>query len=146
MKARHRRLIIGIASIAVLDFAGIVTMIANPELTARVIPALFCVQIFGFIVIAAIVMASKREYISAELADRESGGTGRQWVPWLFLFLALLSFLRVILTLLYIAGEEGHSHLWFSLIARVATGCFFLLLAFKTKPLASKETSKREDE
>jgi hypothetical protein len=114
LKSRNKRLIIGIASIAVLDLAGLVAMIAAPDLTARVIPALFGVQIFGFVAIAAIVVTSKREYASAEELDRQFGGTGRQWVPWLFGFLALLSFLRVILALLYIAGEEGHSHSWFS--------------------------------
>lgn len=129
---------IGFASLAALDLAGMITMIADPDLTARVIPALFGVQIIGFIAIAAIVMASKREYISAEEADREFGGTGRQWVPWLFGFLALLSFLRVILALLYIAGEQGHSHSWFSPVAGAVMGCFFLWMAVKARPLASK--------
>ncbi len=129
-------MIIGFASIAVLDLAGFVTMVANPDLTARVIPALFGVQIFGFVAIAVIVATSRREYISAEEADKDFAGIGRQWVPWLFGFLALLSFLRVILALLYIAGEEGHSHSWFSPIAGAAMGCFFLWVAVKTKPLA----------
>lgn len=138
LKAKHKRLIIGFASIAALDLAGLVTMVASPDLTDRVIPALFGVQIFGFVAIAVVVAASKPEYISAEGVDKEFEGTGRQWVPWLFAFLALLSFLRVILALLFIAGEEGHSHSWFSPLAGAAAGCFFLWVAVKTRPLASK--------
>ena len=138
MKAKHKRLIVGVASIATLDLAGIFTMFANPELTERVIPALGGVQIFGFVAIAVSVGTSKREYISAEEADRDLEGTGRQWVPWLFGFLALLSFVRVILALLYLAGDEGHNHSWFSPIAGAGLGCFFLWLAIKAGPLASK--------
>jgi len=74
-------MMIGFASIALLDLAGFVTMVANPDLTARVIPALFVGQIFGFIAIACIVIASKREYVSTEEADKTFGGIGRQWVP-----------------------------------------------------------------
>jgi hypothetical protein len=142
LKPRNKRLIIGVALIAVLDLAGLVTMIADPDLTARVIPALFGVQIFGFVAIAVIIAASKQEYVAAEEADRQSGGGGRQWVPWLFGFLALLSFLKVILALLYIAGEMGHSHSWTSPIVGATAGCFFLWVAVKTRPLASKGKPK----
>lgn len=139
MKTKHKRLVLGFATIAALDFAGLVTMVANPDLTERVIPALGCVQIFGFVAIAAIFVTSRREYISTSEEDREADGTGKQWVPWLFGFLALLSFLRVILALLYIAGEGVHRHSWFSPIAGAVMGCFFLWLAVKARPIASKE-------
>ena len=142
MKAIHKRLMIGVASIATLDLAGFLTMFANPDLTARVIPALACVQIFGFVAIAAIVVKSKREHTSEVEADGEVGGTGRQWVPWLFGFLALVSFLRVGLVLLYIVGEDGHSRSWFSPIAGAAMGCFFLWLAVSAGRSASRRESK----
>lgn len=138
MKTKHKRLIVGIASVAAIDLAGFTTMVVDPDLTARVIPALVAVQIFGFVAIAAIVVTSRQEYLSAEEANRESGGTGRQWVLWLFGFLALLSFLRVILALLYIAGEAGHRHSWFSPIAGAVIGSFFLWIAVRTRQLASK--------
>jgi hypothetical protein len=140
LRPSHKRLIIGIVSIAVLDFAGLITMIANPDLTSRVIPALAGVQIFGFVAIAAIIVVGRQEIISA---DKDSRGTTTQLVPWLFGFLALLSFLRVILALLYIAGEQGRSHSWFSPVAGAAMGCAFLWLAFKTRPLALKRTAKQ---
>lgn len=127
LRATRKRLIIGFASIAILDFAGFITMIAIPDLTARVIPALAGVQIFGFLAIAVIVVTGRREYISEE-ANRDAG-TGKQWVPWLFGFLALMSFMRVGLALLYMAGEEGRRHSWFSPVAGTAMGCFFLWLA-----------------
>ncbi len=142
MRAKHKRLIVGFTSIAILDFAGLITMIANPDLTARVIPALVGVQILGFVAIAAIVVTSKREYTSAVEADSGLGRTGQQWVPWLFGFLALLSFLRVGLALLYIAGEDWHSRSWFSPIAGIAMGCFFLWLAVLAGRSASKGKSR----
>lgn len=136
MKAKHKRVIIGFATIAVLDLAGLFTMLADPDLTARVIPALGAVQIFGFIAIAAIFMMSGGQYISTAEADSMSGG--RQWVPWLFGFLALLSFLRVLLALLYIAGDQGHRHSWFSTIAGTVMGAAFLWVAIKTRSLSRK--------
>lgn len=138
MKAKHKRLIVGFVTLAAIDVAGFITMVANPDLTARVIPALVGVQILGFVAIAAIVVISKREYISAGGAESEAEGTGKQWMPWLFGFLALLSFLRVILALLYIAGEQGHRHSWFSPVAGAVMGCFFLWVAMKTNSSASK--------
>jgi hypothetical protein len=141
LKAKHKRLIIGFASIAALDLAGFITMVANPDLTARVIPALVGVQIFGFVAIAAIVVTSKREYTAAADADKATERTSQRWVPWLFGFLALLSFLRVGLALLYIAGEDSHRHSWFSPIAGTAMGCFFLWLAV----LARRSASRGED-
>ena len=125
MKAKYKPLFIAIASLAAFDLAGAATMTVNPDLTPRVIPALVGVQILGFITIAAIFVRSKRE----AKADGEPGRTGKEWVPWLFGFLALLSFLRVGLALLYIAGEDQHSRSWFSPIAGTAMGCFFLWLA-----------------
>jgi hypothetical protein len=115
-------------------------MVVDPDITARVIPALVGVQILGFVVIAAIVVTSRRDYTSAVEADREPERAGQQWVPWLYGFLALLSFLRVGLALLYIAGEEGHRHSWFSPIAGAVMGGFFLWLAF----LAGRSASRGE--
>ncbi len=144
MKAKNRRLIIGVATLAALDLAGFITMVSNPDLTARVIPALVGVQILGFVVIAAIVVTSRQEYVLAGTVDGEPGQTGKQWVPWLFGFLALLSFLRAIFALLYIAGEEGHKHSWFSPIGGAVMGCFFLWLALKARPSASKGKPDRK--
>jgi hypothetical protein len=115
-------------------------MVADPDITARVIPALGAVQIFGFVAIAAILVTTRRDYTSAVETDRETDSTGKQWVPWLFGFLALLSFMRVGLALLYIAGEEGHRHSWFSPIAGAVMGGFFLWLAF----LAGRSASRGE--
>jgi hypothetical protein len=145
LKARNKRLIIGFASLAVFDLAGFVTMVANPDLTARVIPALAGVQILGFIAIAITFVVSRQEYIPVEKPDGEVEGTGKQWVPWLFGFLALLSFLRVVLALLYIAGEEGHRHSWLSPIAGVVMGCFFLWVAVLARRSGSKRASKQPD-
>lgn len=141
MKPKHKPLIIGIATLAVFDLAGFITMVANPDLTARVIPALVGVQILGFIAIAAVVVKSRREKISAGV-DTETGGTGRQWITWLFGFLALMSFLRVGLSILYIAGETWHRYSWVAPTAGAAMGCFFLWLAVVASRSASKCGSK----
>jgi hypothetical protein len=142
VKSRYKPLVIGIATLAVFDLAGFIVMVANPDLTARVIPALVGVQLLGFIAIAAIVVTSRREYISAAEADREPGGTGRQWMPWLFGFLALVSFLRVGLSILYIAGEAWHRYSWIGPVAGAAMGCFFLWLALLAGRSISKQGSK----
>ena len=142
MKAKHKRLLIGVVSLAACDFAGVIAMVLDPDITARAIPALVGVQILGFVVIAAIIVTGRREYTSAVVADRETEGVGQQWVPWLFGFLALLSFLRVGLALLYIAGEEGHRHSWFSPIAGAVMGGFFLWLAVLARRSASSGESK----
>jgi hypothetical protein len=130
VKSKYKPLIIGIATLAAFDLAGFVTMVANPDLTARVIPALVGVQILGFIAIAVIVATRKRDGISSAGPDGEAGGTGRQWVPWLFGFLALVSFLRVGLSILYIAGETWHKYSWVAPTAGAAMGGVFLWLAF----------------
>jgi hypothetical protein len=135
---------IGFASMAILDLAGFITMFANPDLTARVIPALALVQILGFVTIAAIVVTSRRELISEVEASRGPGGTIQQWVPWLFGFIALTSFMRVGLALLYIAGEERHKHSWFSPIAGAVMGCFFLWVAIKTGRSAPRKKSQEK--
>jgi hypothetical protein len=138
LKTTRKRLIIGFALLAVLDLAGFITMFVNPELTERVIPALVGVQLLGFAAIAAIVVTGKRELTSVVVGNDGLGMTGKGWVPWLFGFLALLSFLRVGLALLYIAGEEGHKHSWFSPIAGAMMGGFFLWLAIKSGREQSK--------
>lgn len=144
MKVKHKRLTIGIASIASIDLAGFVTMIANPDLTERVIPALAAVQIFGFVAIAAIIVMGKRDYTLGGEDGSESGATGKLWVPWLFGFIALLSFMRAGLALVYIAGEEGHKHSWFGSIAGTVMGCFFLWLAILAGRSAPRRKSREK--
>jgi hypothetical protein len=126
---RRKRLIVGVASIAALDLAGFIAMVANPDLTPRVIPALAGVQIFGFVAIAAILVMSKRADTSAVEADGESGTTAKEWMPWLFGWLALLSFIRVGMALLSIAGEEWHRGSWIPPVVGTALGCYFVWLS-----------------
>jgi membrane associated rhomboid family serine protease len=147
VKARNKRLIIGLTLIAALDSIGLATMVANPDLTERVIPALAAVQIFGFIAIAVVVIRSKREYTSTDSAGESSAGNGMQWVPWLFGFLTLMSYMRVGLTLLYIACEEPQKRSWFSPIAGTIMGCFFLWSAIKSgRPVSRKERKETADD
>lgn len=140
MKNKNKRLIVVVALLAALDVTGFITMVANPDLTARVIPALVGVQILAFLAIAAIILRSKEDYTAAAETDSGPGGKGKQWVPWLFGFLALVSFLRVGLALLYIAGAERHRHSWIGPIAGTAMGCFFLWLAILAGRSGSKAT------
>ena len=144
MKAKHKRLLIGVVSLAACDFAGVIAMVLDPDITARAIPC------------ACWGTDSGVRCDCGDHRDRKTrGGTpqqwslierlkrvGQQWVPWLFGFLALLSFLRVGLALLYIAGEEGHRHSWFSPIAGAVMGGFFLWLAVLARRSASSGESK----
>ena len=137
---RHR-LLIAIGSLVIIDLTGFITVVADPELTERIIPALFGMQIVGFFVIATVVVTGNQNYVSAMKAGAESRGTQRyirQWVPWLFGFLALLGFLSSGLGLLSMLGEEQHLHSWFNPIAEAATGCIFVLLAIMTGRSVSK--------
>ena len=129
MKPRRRRLLIGVGSIALLDLAGFVTMVVDPDLTERVIPALVGVQIFGFVAIAAIFVLSRRLDASTVEDDGGPGTTAKEWMPWLFGFLALLCFIRVGMAILYIAGEEWHRGSLIPPIAGIAMGCYFVWLA-----------------
>ena len=54
LSSRFRPLVIGIVILGCLDAMGLVTLIANPELTERIIPALAGIQIVGFVAIAFI--------------------------------------------------------------------------------------------
>jgi hypothetical protein len=107
-------------------------MVVNPDLTPRIIPALAGVQIFGFVAIAAIFVMSKRADTSAAEVDGEPGTTAKEWMPWLFGWLALLSFMRVGLALLSIAGEEWHRGSWIPPVAGTAMGCYFVWLAISS--------------
>jgi hypothetical protein len=134
----------GVASIAVLDLLGVVMMVVTPDLTERVIPALVGVQIFGFVAIAFIVVMGRKEDIATEKANIQDEGIGKQWVPWLFGFLALLSFLRAGFSILYIAGETWHRYSCVAPITRAGMGCFFLWLAVVASHSATKRESKEE--
>jgi hypothetical protein len=136
--------LIGLASLAAIDFAGFVTMVADPELTARVIPALAGAQILGFVVIGFAVVTGSQEFNSPPGDANEPRSAGKQWIPWLFGFLALLSFMRAGLALLYLAGEEAHRRSWVSPITGAVMGSFFLWLAILAGRSGSKARSKEE--
>ncbi len=125
-----------------MDFIGFIVMFTYPNLTPRVIPALAGVQIFGFIAMAILVVTTRRDYISPEPGRSVSAATGNEWVPWLFGFLAMVSFLRVILAIFYIAADTGKRHSWFSPVAGALMGCFFLWLALKTVRSTSDKGGK----
>jgi hypothetical protein len=48
MTAIRRPLVITIVTLGVLDLAGLIAVIANPDLVPRMIPALAAIQIIGF--------------------------------------------------------------------------------------------------
>jgi len=104
-------------------------MVVDPDLTERVFPALVGVQIFGFVAIAAIFVLSRRLDASTVEDDGGPGTTAKEWMPWLFGFLALLCFIRVGMAILYIAGEEWHRGSLIPPIAGIAMGCYFVWLA-----------------
>ena len=52
MNPKFKPIVIGFVSLGILDILGVVAMVANPELTERIIPALVAVQLLGLLVIA----------------------------------------------------------------------------------------------
>jgi len=56
LNSKYKPLVIGMVTLGALDTIGVVSMIVNPDLTERIIPALVAIQIVGFIVIAIVYM------------------------------------------------------------------------------------------
>jgi hypothetical protein len=52
LNSKFKPLVIGFIALGILDILGGVTMVANPDWTERIIPALVAIQLFGFLVIA----------------------------------------------------------------------------------------------
>ncbi len=99
-------MILGIAILAGLDILGVITMIADPDLVERVIPALACVQIFGFVVIAFVSINAHRNDKADSSAVQSSS---KEWVLWIFGGIALLYFMRAGLAAFAIAADGSHS-------------------------------------
>ena len=49
---KFKPLVIGLIALGIVDILGVVTMVANPDWTERIIPALVGIQLVGFVVIA----------------------------------------------------------------------------------------------
>ena len=140
MAYKHRPLIVAIATLALLDFAGIIAMIFSPDLTARLIPALVGVQILGFIAIATICL---RQRPKEGVADDEtnSGSPSKDWRIWFICGLAMLFLFRALLAAGYMAAHGWRAHQLIVPVAGFLISCYLLYLAFAIKRRAKRRKS-----
>jgi hypothetical protein len=142
MISRRRPLIVAIATLAILDFTGIITMIVSPDLTERVIPALVAIQIFGFIAIAAICLRQMPK--ENETNDAlTSTSPSRDWRVWFICGLAMLFFFRALLAVAYMAGHGWRGHQVVVPVAGFLISCYLVYLAFAIKRRARERRSAK---
>ena len=98
MASKYKPLFIGILTLGVLDLIGIVTMVANPDWTERIIPALVGIQLFGFIVIAFVYWsrAQWNEMETSLSGDASERAKKPKWrrMRWLWFAIAVLGILQ----------------------------------------------------
>jgi hypothetical protein len=117
-------------------------MIADPDLTARVIPALVGVQILGVVLIAAISI------LKSQSGDGTQGsrGASKEWAIWLFGFLAMLYFFRAVLSIFYMMGNRWHKYQIFVPISEIAITVFLVYLAYLVRRSIRRRTAKENED
>jgi len=142
MKSKYKPLLIGIAILFLFDLAAIITMIANPDLTARVIPVLFVIQLLGVIGIPAVYLTQQKR------KPTESQGTqsrsSKEWLIWLFSGLAVIYLFRALLTIGYMAFHGWHKQPLLGTCAGMAITCYLLYLAFAIRNRTRKKNHDRQ--
>ena len=142
MRSKYKPLLIGIAILFVLDTVAIITMIANPDLTARVIPVLFAIQILGFIGIAAVYL-TRQNPDQTELQGSQSRSS-KEWLIWLFSGLAMIYLFRAFLTIGYMVVHGWHRQQLLVTCAGIAITCYLLYLAFAVRKRTRKGNSDKK--
>jgi len=99
LNTRFKPVAIGFIALAILDSVGVVTMVANPGWTERIIPALVAVQLLGFVVIA-FAYWSRAQWNETSLSSDASTGSVRATKPkwrrmrWLWFAIAVVAILQ----------------------------------------------------
>jgi len=146
VSSKYKPLIIGGAILFVLDMAAVITMIANPDLTARVIPALVAIQILGFIGIAAAYLSRGQKLDEAGESQGNQSRSSKEWAVWLFCGLAMIYLFRALLAIGYIAAHGWHRKQLLVPSAGIAITCYLLYLAFAVRKRMRKKNSVEKGE
>jgi hypothetical protein len=140
MSFKNKPMMTAIALLATLDVLGIITIVAVPDLTPRLIPALVAVQILGFIGIALTSMRGVPSQENVSLSDASSSSVSGDWKFWLVGGFALLFLLRALLAVAYMAGRGWHGHQAFIPGAGFLISCYLLYLAYRLRKRSSLKT------
>jgi hypothetical protein len=140
LKLKYRPLIIGVVTLAVLDLMAIITMIVNPDLTARVIPVLALIQIVGFVVIPVSMVRAHRRSATGE-AQGTSASSSKEWMIWLVCGFAMIYLVRAVLAIVYMSVHGWHRYQIFVPIAGIAITGYLLYLAFLIRRSIRKKSS-----
>jgi hypothetical protein len=133
MRFKNRPMMTAVLVLAMLDVLGVITMIASPGLTARLIPALVAVQILGFIAIALTSIRNGTSIESASSPNASSSSASSDWKFWLVGGFALLFLLRALLAIAYMAGRGWHGHQALIPGAGFLISCYLLYLAYRLR-------------
>jgi hypothetical protein len=140
LKSRYRPLIIGAVTLAVLDFMGIVTMMVDPDLVERVIPALVGIQIVGFVVTVVFMANAQRQNGTGE-SQSASASSSKEWMIWLVCGFAMIYLVRAVLAIVYMSVHGWHRYQIFVPIAGIAITGYLLYLAFLMRRSMRKKSS-----
>src|SRR5579862_2043528 len=101
LNPKFKPLIFGIIALGSLDLTGLVTMVVNPDWTARIIPALVGIQLLGAVVIAFVYWCrgqwSEMETSLSSGASTESENAKKpRWrrTRWLWFAIAVVGILQ----------------------------------------------------
>lgn len=106
MLKKYRPLLITVALLVMLDVAVLVAMVARPNWTERLIPALVGIQILFLIIIALVLYVI---HASAENWTSKPQTTAKRnrWVVPLFITLGIFYLVRSLAALVYFALHGG---------------------------------------
>ena len=101
LNSKFKPLVVGFIALGILDILGLVTMVANPDWTERIIPALAAIQLFGFLVIA-FVYWSRAQWnemgtsLSGDASTEAERAKKPKWrrVGWLWFAIAVVGILQ----------------------------------------------------
>lgn len=120
LNSKFKPVVIGFIALGVLDILGVVTMVANPDWTERIIPALVGIQLFGFVVIA-FVYWSRAQWnemetsLSGDALERAKKPKWRR-MRWLWFAIAVVGILQTPNAIIN-AIQLVRSNHWMALIA-----------------------------
>ena len=146
MQSKYKPLIAGVVTLGALDMTAIVIMIANPALTARVIPALVAIQILGFIAIPVVYLSRRSKQTGTGESHESPSHRSKEWAIWLFSGLAMIYLFRALLALAYVAAHGWHRRQTLVPAAGIAITCYLLYLAFAIrKRMRTKSSEVKEN-
>ena len=139
----HRRnpIVRGVVVVAILDLICFVSMIANPDWTDRMIPALIGIQMLGFTVIGFVYWNHKVDESDSAEPQQTSSNLVTGFLPWILGFVVLLLVMQAGLELLAAWGQPDHTHGLVWTVRDIVGAAFLAYVIYRMKRKATKEPS-----